>query len=423
MSTLRPSGVLNPELEMQSPAERRAYLSERLRAAVAHAYANAPRVRQRLDEAGLKPGDISGLADLPKLPITNKDELPELQAVDLPFGGLLAAPVSKLERIYMSPGPNYVPEAERPDFWRMRMAFAAAGFQPGDIVQNTLSYHLSPGGLMMDAGLRSLGCVVIPAGVGQTELQIRVAADVGVTGYVGTPSFLYALLTKAKAAGTPLRIKSAFVTAEMLPESLRTEIERDFGVQVLQGYGTADLGLLAYECAEKKGMHLQPEAIIEVLDLETRQPAAPGQPGQVVGTIFDEAYPLLRFATGDIASLAEPVACPCGRTAPKLTGLLGRIGDAVKVKGMFIRGSQLDEVFKRFPEVALFQAVVTREEHLDQLSYLVALGSEVGEPAALKARLAEALKDVLKVRGEVQIVAAGAIAPGSKKLVDRRVWK
>ncbi len=170
-------------------------------------------------------------------------------------------------------------------------------------------------------------------------------------------------------------------------------------------------------------MHLQPEAIIEVLDLETRQPAAPGQPGQVVGTIFDEAYPLLRFATGDIASLAEPVACPCGRTAPKLTGLLGRIGDAVKVKGMFIRGSQMDEVFKRFPEVALFQAVVTREEHLDQLIYLVALGSEVGEPAALKARLAEALKDALKVRGEVQIVAAGAIAPGSKKLVDRRVWK
>ncbi len=174
MTTLRPSGVLNPELEMQSPAERCAYLGERLRAVVAHAYANAPRVRQRFDEAGLKPSDISGLADLPRVPITNKDELPELQAVDLPFGGLLAAAVSKLERIYMSPGPNYVPEAERPDFWRMRMAFAAAGFQPGDIVQNTLSYHLSPGGLMMDAGLRSLGCVVIPAGVGQTELQIRV---------------------------------------------------------------------------------------------------------------------------------------------------------------------------------------------------------------------------------------------------------
>jgi len=423
MSTLRPSGVLNPELEMQSPEQRRAYLGERLRAVVAHAYANAPRVRRQFDEAGLKPGDISGLADLPKLPITSKDELPAWQAVDLPFGGLLATLISRLQRIYMSPGPSYVPEADRPDFWRMRMAFAAAGFQSGDVVQNTLSYHLSPGGLMMDAGLKSLGCVVIPAGVGQTELQIRVAVDAGVTGYVGTPSFLYTLLTRAKAAGTPLRIKSAFVTAEMLPESLRTEIERDFGVRVLQGYGTADLGLLAYECAEKKGMHLQPEAIVEVLDLETREPAAPGQPGQVVGTLFDEAYPLLRFATGDIASLAEPGACPCGRTAPKLTGLLGRVGDAVKVKGMFIRGSQLEEVFKRFPEVASFQAIVAREEHLDRLTYLVELGAQVGEPAAWKAQVAEALKDAVKVRGEVQIVAAGAIAPGSKKVVDRRVWK
>jgi len=423
MSTLRPSGVLNPELEMQSPEQRRAYLGERLRAVVAHAYANAPLVRRQFDEAGLKPGDISGLADLPKLPITSKDELPAWQAVDLPFGGLLATLISRLQRIYMSPGPSYVPEADRPDFWRMRMAFAAAGFQSGDVVQNTLSYHLSPGGLMMDAGLKSLGCVVIPAGVGQTELQIRVAVDAGVTGYVGTPSFLYTLLTRAKAAGTPLRIKSAFVTAEMLPESLRTEIERDFGVRVLQGYGTADLGLLAYECAEKKGMHLQPEAIVEVLDLETREPAAPGQPGQVVGTLFDEAYPLLRFATGDIASLAEPGACPCGRTAPKLTGLLGRVGDAVKVKGMFIRGSQLEEVFKRFPEVASFQAIVAREEHLDRLTYLVELGAQVGEPAAWKAQVAEALKDAVKVRGEVQIVAAGAIAPGSKKVVDRRVWK
>jgi phenylacetate-CoA ligase len=160
-----------------------------------------------------------------------------------------------------------------------------------------------------------------------------------------------------------------------------------------------------------------------VLDIETGQPAAPGQPGQVVGTTFDQAYPLLRFATGDIAALAEPVACPCGRTAPRLAGLLGRVGDAVKVKGMFIRGSQMDEVFKRFPEVAQFQAIVTREQHLDQLSYLVALGVEVGEPAAFKARLAEALKDALKVRGEVEIVAPGAIAPGSKKILDRRVWK
>jgi phenylacetate-CoA ligase len=423
MATLRSSGVLNPELELQSPDERRAFLGKRLRTTVARAYANAPRVRRLMDGAGLKPSDICGLEDLPKLPITKKDELGGLQAADLPFGGLLAGPLSKLQRIYMSPGPNYVPEGAQADFWRFRMAFAAAGFQPGDLVQNTLSYHLSPGGLMMDAGLRSLGCVVIPAGVGQTELQVRVAVDVGVTGYVGTPSFLYTLLTKARDAGTPLKIKSAFVTAEMLPESLRTELENDFGIRVLQGYGTADLGLLAYECAEKKGMHLHPEAIVEVLDLETQQPAAPGQPGQVVATIFDETYPVLRFATGDISALGGDAACPCGRTAPKLTGLLGRIGDAVKVKGMFIRGTQLDDVFKRFAEVARFQAIITREQHQDELSYLVELGKEVGDRSALKAALAETLKDVLKVRGEVQLVAPGTIAAGAKKIVDRRVWK
>ncbi len=423
MATLRSSGVLSPELEMQSAAERRAYLSERLRATVARAYSNAPGVRRLMDRAGIKPSDIAGLEDLPKLPITNKDELSGLQAAELPFAGLLAAQVSKLRRIYMSPGPSYVPQGQQADFWRFAMAFAAAGFQPGDVVQNTLSYHLSPGGLMMDAGLQSLGCVVIPAGVGQTELQIRVAADVGVTGYVGTPSFLYTLLTKAREAGTPLKIKSAFVTAEMLPESLRTELENDFGIRVLQGYGTADLGLLAYECSEKKGMHLHPEAIVEVLDLETRRPAEPGQPGQVVGTIFDEAYPLLRFATGDISALAPDAVCPCGRTASKLTGVLGRIGDAVKVKGMFIRGSQLDEVFKKFVEVARFQAVVTREQHQDELRYLVELSAEMADRSALQARLAEALKDALKVRGEVQIVATGTIAPGAKKILDRRVWK
>jgi len=415
--------MLSRELEMQSPAERSAFLGARLRATVAAAYANAPGVRRRMDAAGTEPTDIAGIEDLPKLPITSKDELSGLQSADLPFGGLLASQVGKLHRIYMSPGPNYVPEGPKADFWRMGMAFAAAGFQGGDVVQNTLSYHLSPGGLMMDAGLRSLGCVVVPAGVGQTELQVRVACDVGVTGYVGTPSFLHTLLTKAREMGTPLKIQSALVTAEMLPESLRAELENDFGIRVLQAYGTADLGLLAYECAEKKGMHLQPEAIVEVLDLETRQPAAPGQPGQIVGTVFDESYPLLRFATGDIAALAEDTPCPCGRTAPKLAGILGRIGDAVKVKGMFIRGSQLDSVFKKFAQVARFQAVVTREQHQDVLTYLVELGGEAADQGALKSKLAEALREVLKVRGEVQIAAPGTIAPGASKIIDRRVWK
>jgi phenylacetate-CoA ligase len=209
----------------------------------------------------------------------------------------------------------------------------------------------------------------------------------------------------------------------MLPESLRAELEQDFSVRVLQGYGTADLGLLAYECPEKGGMHLHPECIVELLDLETGKPAAPGQPGEVVATVFDEAYPLLRFATGDLSSLAAPGPCPCGRTAPKLTGLLGRVGDAVKVKGMFIRGAQLDAAMRGFPEVARWQAVVEREGHQDQLIYLVETAAPVPDEAAFRARLADALRESAKVRGEVRLVAAGTLSPTAKRIDDRRVWK
>ena len=213
------------------------------------------------------------------------------------------------------------------------------------------------------------------------------------------------------------------MVAEMLPESLRAELEGDFGVRVLQGYGTADLGCLTYECPEKGGWHLHPECIVEVLDLETGKPAAPGQPGEVVATIFDVAYPLLRFATGDIAAFAADARCACGRTAPKLAGLLGRIGDAVKVKGMFVRGGDIAVVLKGFPEVGAFQAVVTRDKHQDHLEYDVELAAPAGDPAGLAERIAAALRDAVKVRGEVRFVDAGTLAPGAKRVDDRRVWK
>src|SRR5205823_9223163 len=233
---------------------------------------------------------------------------------------------------------------------------------------------------------RALGCVVVPAGTGQTDLQVRIAATLRATAYLGTPSFLYALLKRGRELGAPLQIEVAFVTAEMLPDSLRAELENDFRVRVLQGYGTADLGLLAYECTEKGGMHVHPECILEVLDLETGAQAAPGQPGQIVATIFDPAYPLLRFATGDIATMAAPSPCACGRTAPKLAGLLGRMGDAVKVKGMFIRGAEIEKALKAFPAVARFQAVVTRDHHQDHLEYVLEVAPG---PAVEVARVAE----------------------------------
>ena len=263
---------------------------------------------------------------------------------------------------------------------------------------------------------------MIPAGVGQTELQVKVAAHVRATAYLGLPSFLHALLTKARELGTPLSFETAWVIAEMLPETLRTEIQEGFGVRVLQGYGTADLGCLAYECPEKGGWHVHPEVIVEVLDIETGKPAEPGQPGEVVGTLFDVAYPLLRFGTGDLSSLGPEGPCACGRTTPKLLGLLGRVGDGVKVRGMFVRAGQIDGIVKRFAEVTAWQAVVTRENHLDRLEYLVEL-SVPDEGGALVSRLADALREEVKVKGDVRAAPAGTIPPGAKRIDDRRVWK
>src|SRR5512133_2122072 len=418
---LRPGGFFDARLETLPEPERRAYLGGRLAATVRHAFASAPRARRTLEAAGVAPSDVRGLEDLPRIPVTRKDDVPAFQAEEAPFGGLAGLPVERLARVFMSPGPIFDPQGAEPDFWRFRHAFAAAGFRKGDVALVSASYHLTPLGFMLDAGARAVGAVAIAGGVGQTELQIKVASWLKATAYTGTPSFLLTLLQKARETSVPLPIEVAFVIAEMLPESLRAELE-GFGVRVLQGYGTADCGCLAYECTEKGGWHLHPECIVEVLDLETGKQAAPGQPGEVVATVFDEAYPLLRFGTGDIATLAPAVPCRCGRTAPKLAGLLGRVGDAVKVKGMFVRGAQVEAVAKRFPEISRVQAIVTREAHQDRLE-VVAEAAAPGAAADLVARLAEALREEIKVRPEVRAVAVGTLPAAAKRIEDRRVWR
>jgi phenylacetate-coenzyme A ligase PaaK-like adenylate-forming protein len=415
---LRSGSILDPATECETPAARRARLGARLAAIVAHAHARAPRVRRDLEQAGLAPAEVRGLDDLARLPIVRKDGLVAAQEAEPPFGGLAAVEAGRLARVFMSPGPIFDPQGTAGDFWRFRHGYAAAGFRAGDVVLCSASYHLTPLGFMLDNGCRALGCAVIPGGVGQTEQQLKAASHLGATGYTGTPSFLFQLLTKARETGVPLALEVAWVIAEMLPESLRADIE-GFGVRCLQGYGTADLGCIAYECTEKGGWHLHPDCIVEVLDLETGREAAPGQAGELTATIFDEDYPLIRFATGDIVTLSTAGACACGRTTPKVAGLLGRVGDAVKVKGMFVRASQMEKVVKGFPEAGRFRAVVTREQHVDRLEYEV----EAAGDAALVARLTEALQAEIKVRGEVRLVPPGSLPAGSKKLDDRRVWK
>jgi len=423
MPTLRRTAILDFGLELEADEVRQVRLGARLRAAVAHAHQHAPRVRRALDAAGVSPEDVRGLEDLERLPVTRKDALPAMQAEDAPLGGLLGVPIERLARIFMSPGPIFDPQGEGEDFWRFRHALAAAGFRRGEIAHNSASYHLTPLGFMLDAAARSHGCVVVPAGVGQTDLQVKVAAHLKATAYLGTPSFLHALVSRARELGTPLQFETAFVVAEMLPETLRAELEADFGIRVLQGYGTADLGCVAYECPEKDGWHTHPECIVEVLDLETGRAAGPGQPGEVVVTLFDDAYPLLRLATGDISAFVPDLPCPCSRTAPKMAGLLGRIGDALKVKGMFVRGAEIAAVMKRFPEVKRFQAVVTREKHQDHLAYAVELAVPADDETALAERLANALREAVKIRGEVRIVPPGSIPEDAKRVDDRRVWK
>jgi len=421
---MRASAILDPTLEQQEPNARRTWLGSRLRETVAYAYDRAPHVRRSFDRAGISPKDIRSLDDLSRIPITRKDDAPAMQAEAPPFGGLLAVETGRLQRIFASPGPILDPQGEGEDFWRFRMALAAAGFRRGDIAINSASYHLTPLGFMLDNAARSLGCVVVPAGVGQTDVQVRIASTLRASCYLGTPSFLYTLVKRGREMGMPLAIEVGFVTAEMFPESLRAELEKEFGVRALQGYGTAELGLLSYECPDRGGMHLHPECIVEVLDLETRNPAAPGQPGEIVATIFDPAYPLLRYATGDIGALAQPATCPCLRTAPKLAGLVGRVGDAVKVKGMFIRGAEIDKALKAaFPAVSRFQAVVTREKHQDHLAYAIELAEGAGAEPGLEMRIAEALREAIKLRGEVRVVPRGTIAEGAKRVDDRRTWK
>jgi phenylacetate-CoA ligase len=421
MPSLRESRIFDRALECAPEEERRAHLSRRLRETVAHAHAHAPRLRRALDAAGLRPDDVRGLDDLERLPVTRKDALGAIQAEEPPFGGLLGVEPGALLRAFMSPGPIFDVQGAGEDFWRFAPALAAVGFRAGDVVANATSYHLTPLGFMLDAGARRLGCVVVPTGTAPVEQQVRALAHLRASCYMGLPSFLKTLLLRARAMDLPLALEAAFVLAEMLPESLREELQGEFGLRVLQAYGTADLGLLAFECPEKGGWHLVHDALVEVVDPATGRAVPPGEPGEILATSFDPTYPLLRLATGDVSRLVAGAPCPCGRTAPKLAGLLGRVGDGVKVRGLFVRSGQIEEVMAAAGGVKRWQAVVTREGHHDRLNLVV----EVDDPAreGLAARLAEALRERITVKPEVELARAGTLPEGAKKIDDRRVWK
>jgi phenylacetate-CoA ligase len=416
----RRRGYWNRERETMSAAARERYQARWLSQLLERAWARAPGVRRRLERAGLTPGDIRGPGDLARLPVVKKSEMPDLQKADPPFGGFCTEPLSRIRKVFVSPGPILEPMGPEVSAWHAETGLYAGGFRPGDVVIDTFLYHLVPAAHELDEALNVLGCAVVPTGVGNTDTQVTVARAVGATGYVGTPSFLMTVLQRAGEMGVRLGLEVAQVGAEPFPESLRDRFEREFGIMARQGFGTADLGMLAYECPEKAGMHLVDDAITAVCDPQTGEPLPSGQIGELVATVNNPTYPMIRFGTGDLSVITEE-PCPCGRTAARMLGWRGRADEVTKVRGMFIHPRQADEVVARVAGVERYQVVVGREGHQDTLTLRVQLAPGVAG-AAVQAPLEAAIRDVMKLRGAVAVVAPGTIPDGAKKIADERSW-
>jgi phenylacetate-CoA ligase len=405
-------------LETRDPAEREASLIAALPRIIAAAKQHAPAYRRLL--AAIEPEAIIDRGGLAQLPLTRKSDLIELQRRDPPFGGFAAVPVSALRRIFVSPGPIYEPEGRRPDFGRFARALYAAGFRAGDLVHNTFSYHLTPAGAMVETAAEALGCPVIPAGVGQTEQQLRTIADLKPVGYVGTPSFLKILLDRAAEEGIDVSsLKKALVGAEALPASLRAEL-RGRGLSVLQCYGTADLGIISYESIGPDGevcpgMVLDEGIILELVMPGTGEPVAPGETGEVVVTTLTPEYPLIRFATGDLSAIL-PGPSPCGRTNLRIRGWLGRADQTTKVRGMFVHPEQVADILRRHKSISRARLVVERPAGADEMTLLV----EMSEPAEDAVQITETLQAVTKLRGRVSPVPAGSFPADGKLIEDRR---
>jgi phenylacetate-CoA ligase len=417
----RRRGFWNRAKETFSAADRRRYQRRWLDRLVAHAWERAPGVRRRLERAGLAPGDLRDEDALARLPVIKKSEMPDLQKADPPFGGFCTVPLTRVRKIFLSPGPIVEPMGPELGAWHLETGLYAGGFRPGDVVLNTYSYQLVPAAHELDEGLNLIGCTVVPTGVGNTEQQVAAVRAVRATGYVGTPSFLMTLLKKAEeSGGGRLGFEVAQVGAEPFPESLRNVFRDEYGIMVRQGFGTADLGIIAYECSEGAGMHLLEDAIVQVCDPQTGAPLPVGQIGEIVATVNNPTYPMIRFGTGDLTVVTDE-RCPCGRTSARMLGWRGRADEVTKVRGMFIHPRQVDEVATRAPGVARFQLVVGREGHQDTLTLRAELAPGTDGRAATAA-LEAAIRDVMKLRGGVEIVAPGSIPEAAKKITDERKW-
>ena len=407
-------------LETRTPDERKSALATRLPQQIAHAKANTTYFADSLQ--AIDPAKIDSLVALAALPVVRKHELIELQKKSRPFGGLAAAGWGRLARVFSSPGPIYEPEGRAADYWRTARALYAAGFRAGDLVHNSFSYHMTPGAWILEAGAHALGCTVFPAGVGQTEQQVAAMADLQPNGYVGTPSFLRILLEKADELGVKLpSLTKALVSGEaFLPPVRDAFLAR--GIAGYQAYATAELGVIAYETEARQGLVVDEGVIVEIVRPGTGDPVAEGEVGEVLVTTLNPDYPLIRFATGDLSAVLPGVS-PCGRTNMRIKGWMGRADQTTKIKGMFVHPEQVAAVVKRHPEIVRARLVVTNPDSNDTMVLRCEVhGSETPGREALAAAIAESLRDLTKLRGAVEFVAAGLLPNDGKVIADERKY-
>ncbi|MFO1271688.1 MAG: AMP-binding protein [Rubrivivax sp.] len=411
------------KLETRDPAEREAALLAALPRQLAAA--KATRAFGAL-LAGVDPAAVTTRAALAALPVTRKHELLERQKAERatdPFGGFSAIGWRALglkpaRKVFQSPGPIYEPEGAAADYWRFGRALFAAGFRAGDLVHNSFSYHLTPAGSMMETGAHAIGCTVFAGGVGNTELQLQAMAELRPDAYAGTPSFLRIALEKAEETGTALpSLKKASVGGEAFPPSLRDWLAAR-GVAAYQSYGTADVGLVAYETAAREGLVLDEGAIVEIVRPGTNDPVAEGEVGEVVVTVLNPDYPLVRFGTGDLSAVL-PGRCPTGRTNGRIRGWMGRADQTAKVRGMFVHPGQVAEVLKRHPEAKRARLVVEGEMANDRMTLRVEC---VSRPEGLAEAIAGSVRDVTKLRGEVVLCEPGSLPNDGKVIEDARKY-
>ena len=409
-------------LETRTPAEREAALMAALPRQIAHAQAHSAAMGEIL--AGVDAAAITSRAALAQLPVTRKSELLARQQASRAagrdaFGGFSAIRYgAAMPRLYASPGPIYEPEGAGRDYWRAARAMFAAGFRAGDLAHNAFSYHMTPGAFIMESGAHAVGCTVFPAGTGQTEQQLQAIAELKPQAYLGTPSFLRVLVEKAQAGGVDIRsLTKGLVGGEAFPPSLRDWFT-ERGMAIYQSYATADVGLIAYETASREGLVLDENVIVEIVRPGTGDPVSEGEVGEIVVTVLGPDYPLIRFGTGDLSAVL-PGACPTGRTNTRIKGWLGRADQTTKIRGMFVHPGQVAEIVKRFPEVSRARLVVSGEMANDQMKLLVESAAAQG----LSERVAEVVRDVTKLRGDVEVVAPGSLPNDGKVIEDARSYK